>query len=81
MRHLPLTALGLLAWLGAAVGLGAADLRTFTQAHCIECHGGDATKGGLDLTKLKLEPGTPENFARWEKVFDRVAKGEMPPKK
>ncbi|NBU09909.1 MAG: DUF1592 domain-containing protein [Proteobacteria bacterium] len=81
MRHFPLAALGLLAWLGAAVGLGAADLRTFTQAHCIECHGGDATKGGLDLTKLQLEPGTPENFARWEKVFDRVAKGEMPPKK
>ena len=53
MRHLPLTALGLLAWLGAAVGLGAADLRSFTQAHCIECHGGDATKGGLDLTTLK----------------------------
>ncbi|MBM3831382.1 MAG: DUF1587 domain-containing protein, partial [Verrucomicrobia bacterium] len=81
MRHSPLIALGLLAWLGAAVRLGAADLRGFTQAHCIECHGGEVTKGGLDLTKLKLEPGIQENFARWEMVFDRVAKGEMPPKK
>ena len=81
MRHSPLIALGLLAWLGAAVRLGAADLRTFTQAHCIECHGGDATKGGLDLTTLKPDFSSRDNFARWEKVFDRVAKGEMPPKK
>lgn len=81
MRHLLFAALVLLAWPGPAGGMSAAELRSFTQAHCIECHGGDATKGGLDLTKLKLELATPENFARWEKVFDRVARGEMPPKK
>src|SRR4051794_173918 len=53
----------------------------FFENHCYRCHDADSRQGGLDLTALKFDPADPENFARWVKVHDRVAAGEMPPKK
>lgn len=47
----------------------------------MECHDGDVKKGGLDLTALAFKPEDRQNFDRWVKVYDRVAKGEMPPAK
>jgi len=58
----------------------AADLNTFLDAGCYKCHDADAKKGNLDLTALKRDFADPETFARWVKVHDRVASGEMPPK-
>ena len=52
----------------------------FSQ-HCTECHDKDAKKGNLDLISLKPDFTDAENFARWVKVHDRIASGEMPPKK
>ena len=51
----------------------------FLQAHCFDCHGGGATEGGLDLQKLSRELEDPAAFARWERIYDRVNDGEMPP--
>src|SRR6266850_1023172 len=62
------------------IGRGAA-LQPFLQKHCFECHDPDTQKGGLDLTVLKFDTGNSTNFARWVLVHDRVADGEMPPKK
>ena len=59
----------------------AKDAPNFVQKHCIECHDADTKKGGLDLTALKSDFAARENFARWEKVFDRVSRGEMPPRR
>jgi hypothetical protein len=56
-------------------------LHTFIQKHCIECHDADTKKGDLDLTTLAEDFAKLETFARWVKVHDRVAAGEMPPKK
>jgi hypothetical protein len=53
----------------------------FIESHCVSCHDADTHSGNLDLTALKFDPADPENFARWVKVHDRVAAGEMPPKK
>ncbi|MEN9574206.1 MAG: hypothetical protein RL514_2061 [Verrucomicrobiota bacterium] len=53
----------------------------FFTRHCTECHGQDAKKGNLDLIALKADFTARDTFARWERVFDRVAKGEMPPAK
>ena len=64
---------------------GAADpggkLEPMFDSHCYECHDADAKKGGLDLTALKWEPEDIENLQQWTKVFDKVERGEMPPKK
>ena len=54
--------------------------REFLESHCYDCHDASEKKGGLDLSALKLDLDSTENFARWVKVFDRVSSGEMPPK-
>lgn len=63
-------------------GAGAAEgpAKEFFQKNCLECHSGAEAAGHLDLAVLPLELEKPENFARWVKIHDRVASGEMPPK-
>jgi hypothetical protein len=53
----------------------------FFGAHCVSCHDAETRAGGLELTALQFNPADPENFARWVKVHDRVAAGEMPPRR
>src|SRR5690349_10909023 len=63
----------------------AADLpvasRQFLASHCTECHDTDSRKGGLDLTSLRYDLTQQTNFSEWVLVYDRVSKGEMPPRK
>ena len=49
------------------------------NARCIECHGPDVQKGGLDLSVMKYDLSDAREFAAWVKVHDRVRDGEMPP--
>lgn len=49
-------------------------VRSLIDTHCIECHGEDVQKG-----KLRLDGDVSMNM--WIKVHDRIAAGEMPPKK
>ncbi len=59
----------------------AAPPTKFFEAHCTSCHDADTKQGGLDLTALKFTPTEAENFAKWVTIHDRIANGEMPPKK
>jgi len=57
---------------------------TFLDSHCVRCHNPEKKKGNLDLKALELslsQPGTldAKTVTRWEHVFDRVAREEMPP--
>jgi hypothetical protein len=63
-----------------ANGAGAQPPAYF-EHYCYECHDATLKKGGLDLTALKVQPTDPDNFTRWLKVHDRIAAGEMPPRK
>jgi len=56
------------------------DLRPFLRSQCFDCHAGEAREGGLDLSTLPFELASPQSFAQWERIHDRVANGEMPPK-
>jgi hypothetical protein len=56
-------------------------LESFFVQHCYDCHDDDVQKGDLDLVNLSFEPNKTENLAAWERVFDRVKSGEMPPEK
>ena len=49
-------------------------VRPLLDAHCIDCHGADVQKG-----KLRLDGEVTMNT--WIKVHDKLASGEMPPKK
>lgn len=50
------------------------------EQSCLECHDKDNTKGGLDLTALPFDLGSAATRERWIRIYDRVEKGEMPPK-
>lgn len=68
----------------ALTGAGRAfekEVSSFLEMHCYDCHGDGQDKGGLDLEALKSDLSDPATFARWELIYDRVEKGEMPPKK
>ncbi len=56
-------------------------VQTFFTQQCLDCHDAATKKGDFDLAALKPDFASPENFARWVKVHDRIASGEMPPKK
>jgi hypothetical protein len=56
-----------------------ADQNDFIKQNCIDCHDAESKKGGLDLTSLSNELTRPEMMAKWIRIHDRVAAGEMPP--
>ena len=70
-------ALGLMGAAASAWG----SPQAFFEQHCVSCHDADTMKGNLDLTALKPDFADPDVFHRWVKIHDRVAAGEMPPKK
>jgi hypothetical protein len=55
--------------------------RVLFESHCFNCHDADKKRGDLDVTALKPDIASPENFARWGTVCDRIESGEMLPKK
>ncbi|HEX5053151.1 MAG TPA: DUF1592 domain-containing protein [Planctomycetota bacterium] len=63
-------------WLPAQVAPSPAQ-RSFLDANCVECHGGDSTKGKLDLTREPADPVLA--LWRWSHLRQRVHAGEMPP--
>ena len=58
-----------------------APIAKFIATYCAQCHDADTKKADLDLTALAPDFSDAEKFTRWVKVYDRVALGEMPPKK
>ena len=58
----------------------APDVEPLIDASCIDCHDA-ATKTRLDFEKLDHDLANAGTFRQWERIFDRVQKGEMPPRK
>jgi hypothetical protein len=75
------TLLGTVAFTSASAAELGGKLEPMFDQHCYDCHDADAKKGGLDLVALKWKPDDAENLQQWTKVFDKVERGEMPPKK
>ncbi len=50
-------------------------------AKCYRCHGGEKTKGQIDLKALAADPRIEDEFELWERVLDTIESGEMPPPK
>jgi hypothetical protein len=71
----------LLVLLLASTEVHAEDRAHFFSTHCVDCHGPDVKKGNFRVDELPQSLTELETFARWVRVFDKVAKGEMPPKK
>ena len=54
------------------------DLSRLIKTACLDCHG-KSTETGLDLESLGHDLSNAGTFRTWERVFDRVRSGEMPP--
>jgi len=68
---------GLAGSLIAQSPVGFGDRAEFVERLCFDCHGGDATKGKLDLGVAAAGP--VETLARLSRLRSRVAAAEMPP--
>ncbi len=79
-RHLALAA-----FVVAASQLSAApewkQVESFLAAKCYGCHGGEKTKGDVDLKQFASNPDVPVNFEIWNTVKDTIDNGDMPPRK
>jgi len=56
-------------------------LDLFFERHCMDCHDGEITEGGLDLLSLTWQPEDSHNESIWVKIHDRIKSKEMPPPK
>ena len=54
------------------------NVTQLVEASCLRCHG-DRTVTPLNLARLGFDLTDHETFKAWEKVYERVEKGEMPP--
>lgn len=70
---------GLVLWISQPASAADTDPQTFFATHCHACHDGNSREGGLDLSTLEADFSDVDNFARWTKIHDRIASGEMPP--
>jgi len=55
------------------------ETNAFFAQYCNDCHRGWESQGGLDLGALGTDFADAATFAKWERLFDRVQTGEMPP--
>lgn len=56
----------------------AADVRSFLQKDCVECHGAEQPASVLRLDRL--DPFRNEDRHLWTLVHEKLSSGEMPPK-
>src|SRR5437868_3583807 len=70
-----------LATAGHAADANKSAFRSFLNMHCVSCHDADTKQGGLNLSALPDRFDDPAVAARWVRVHDRIAAGEMPPAK
>src|SRR5262245_48823325 len=57
-----------------------AEVRTFLNQHCLECHGAEKPKGKFRVDSLALDFREQVSRDRWLVVLKRIQAGEMPPK-
>lgn len=63
---------------GVAAQTLEADVAPLVESSCLACHG-DRTVTPLNLARLGFDLADQETFKAWEKVYERLEKGEMPP--
>ncbi len=78
-------------WMGVAVFVQAAlaagepvlnfttDALPVLKKYCIGCHGGEKTKGGVNLAQYKDTPDMTREPKMWETAIRAIADREMPP--
>ena len=63
---------------GVAAGGFESEVRPLLESSCLACHSNQILSS-LDLTATGYDLADGADFRVWERVYDRVARGEMPP--
>ena len=53
----------------------------FIQRNCLECHDRETAKGDTILEGFERKLSDPANAGAWERIYDQVESGRMPPAK
>lgn len=79
--HVPVLSVAVVLSLTAApASAQSASVKRFFGTYCNDCHSGDTPDGGLNLETLRADLANVAVFAKWERIYDRIAAGEMPPR-
>ena len=54
-------------------------VQPFLNAYCVSCHTGDKAAAQLDLRQYSSAASVVRDFAKWDRVRDKVAAKQMPP--
>ncbi len=57
------------------------QIKPFLTTHCVACHGGEKTKGDLNLKSVSSGAAAVDARALWARVRTEVKQGTMPPEK
>ena len=64
----------------SAMKLPRQSVEQLVEASCIECHDSE-TKTALNFETLGFDLADTDTYRTWEKVYDMIESGEMPPEK
>jgi hypothetical protein len=62
-------------------GLRAADVKTFLETHCYDCHDAETRKGKFQMDELPTDQVTADQAKAWARILARLEAGDMPPPK
>ncbi|HYE04620.1 MAG TPA: DUF1592 domain-containing protein [Planctomycetota bacterium] len=83
MHRVLVIVLSIIAAANAADGVlaYASDIKPLIDTHCAQCHGGETTRGGLDLARIADDVDAARDPHLWRAVLIKLGSGEMPPAK
>ena len=55
-------------------------MRPFLAAYCTSCHAGEKAAAQLDLRQYSSAQSVVQDFARWDRVREKLAARQMPPR-
>ena len=58
----------------------AETVQPFLNSYCTSCHGGAKPAAQFDLRQYSSAESVVQDFSRWDRVRDKLAAGQMPPK-
>ena len=59
----------------------AKDVQPFLSTYCTSCHGGGSPAAQLDLRQYATGTSVVEDYARWNRVLEKLSAKQMPPEK
>jgi hypothetical protein len=65
--------------MAAEPGADAKSVRSFLDAHCIDCHGQEDPEGKLSLHAVSLDSKSSQDLETWKRVYEQLFNGQMPP--